>query len=110
MVETHGRLNLAMIRKLAEGIAEFKPMFLEEPCGPEYTSAMEKLSQETTVPLATGERLYTRWGFRELFEREAVPTPSPTSDTPAALRNCARSQAWRRHTGLPWRHTTRSVC
>ena len=56
MVETHGRLNLAMIRKLAEGIAEFKPMFLEEPCGPEYTSAMEKLSQETTVPLATGER------------------------------------------------------
>ena len=46
MVETHGRLNLAMIRKLAEGIAEFKPMFLEEPCGPEYTSAMEKLSQE----------------------------------------------------------------
>ena len=77
MVETHGRLNLAMIRKLAEGIAEFKPMFLEEPCGPEYTSAMEKLSQETTVPLATGERLYTRWGFRELFEREAVAYAQP---------------------------------
>ena len=66
-----------MIRKLAEGIAEFKPMFLEEPCGPEYTSAMEKLSQETTVPLATGERLYTRWGFRELFEREAVAYAQP---------------------------------
>ena len=77
MVETHGRLNLAMIRKLAEGIAEFKPMFLEEPCGPEYTKAMEKLSQETSVPLATGERLYARWGFRELFEREAVAYAQP---------------------------------
>lgn len=77
MVETHGRLNLAFARKLAEAIAEFRPMFLEEPLGPEYTSATEKLSHQTTVPLATGERLYTRWDFRDLFERQAVAYVQP---------------------------------
>ena len=77
MVETHGRLNLALVRKLAERIAEFKPMFLEEPVGPEYTEAIEKLSQQTTVPLATGERLYSRWDFRDLFQRQAVAYAQP---------------------------------
>jgi len=77
MVETHGRLSLALAHRLAERIATFNPLFLEEPVGPEYFQSMQTLARQTSVPLAAGERLYTRWHFRPLLEREAVAVIQP---------------------------------
>lgn len=77
MVETHGRLTLALARSFAERIAPFNPLFLEEPVGPEYVESMASLARQTGVPLAAGERLYTRWGFRQLLEKEAVAYVQP---------------------------------
>lgn len=79
-LDGHGRLSPAMAMQVAEAVAPYRPMFLEEPCLPENVDAMVTLARSTTVPIATGERLLTRWGFREVIEKQAAmilqPDPS----------------------------------
>jgi galactonate dehydratase len=52
-------------------------MFIEEPCLPENVDAMLRITQSTRVPIAAGERLFTKWGFRELIEKQAVAIVQP---------------------------------
>ena len=52
-------------------------MFVEEPIQPEDLDALAWLGQRTTVPLATGERLFTKWGFADLVARHLVNYAQP---------------------------------
>ncbi|MBH55466.1 MAG: hypothetical protein CMI18_14135 [Opitutaceae bacterium] len=52
-------------------------MFYEEPLLPEHLDFLPELARHTTVPLATGERLYGRWGFKELISQGAVDLIQP---------------------------------
>ena len=53
------------------------PMFVEEPVPQENVDAMKLVSDHVSFPIATGERLLTRWGFREIFEKHAVSLIQP---------------------------------
>jgi len=81
-LDAHGRLSPAMSIQLAAAVAGYRPMFLEEPCLPENVDAMVTIARSTPIPIATGERLMTRWGFREVIEKQAAavlqPDPSHT--------------------------------
>ena len=77
-LDPHARLfEVSQAQELCRVVAPFRPFFVEEPLRPENYDAMQKLSQQVDVPLATGEMLYTRHEFRELLARQAVNIIQP---------------------------------
>jgi galactonate dehydratase len=77
MLDFHGRVGPAMAVWLEEAIRPFHPMFIEEPALPENVDAMAKLACQFKTPIATGERLFTKWGFREVLEKNAASILQP---------------------------------
>ena len=67
VVDFHGRMSTAMSRRLLPLLEPLCPLFVEEPSLPEYSRDLARLVEHTTVPLATGERLYSRWDFRDIL-------------------------------------------
>jgi len=76
-LDFHRRLSPAQSIVLLKEIEQYKPLFAEEPCHPENTEALLRIAQSTSIPIATGERHLTRWGFREVVEREAAAILQP---------------------------------
>ena len=76
-IDLHGRFSPAMAIKLAKLLEPYGILFLEEPCLPENVDAMVTIARSTTIPIATGERLFTRWGFREVLEKQAAAVLQP---------------------------------
>ncbi|GGE02126.1 galactonate dehydratase [Paenibacillus nasutitermitis] len=76
-IDFHGRVSPAMAIRLAKALEPYYPMFIEEPCLPENVDAMVRIAQSTTIPIAAGERLFTKWGYRELLEKQAVAVVQP---------------------------------
>jgi galactonate dehydratase len=76
-IDFHGRVSPTMAVQLISELAPFRPMFVEEPCPPENIDAMARIARTTTVPIATGERLFTRWAFREVLEKGAAAILQP---------------------------------
>jgi galactonate dehydratase len=76
-VDLHGRCSPAVSRQLARMLEPAHPLFLEEPVLGDDATALCELAASTTVPLATGERLYTRWQFQDLIARRAVAVVQP---------------------------------
>ena len=76
-VDLHRRLSPTMAVILVRELEPLRLLFAEEPCHPENNQPLLKLSQSTTIPIATGERHLTRWGFRELVEREMCAVLQP---------------------------------
>ncbi len=76
-IDLHRRLSPVMAAILVKELEPLRPLFAEEPCHPENNEALLTLSRSTTVPIATGERHLTRWGFREVIEREMCAILQP---------------------------------
>ena len=66
-----------MAKQFCKALEPFHPFFVEEPCLPENPEAMIDIARSTVIPIAAGERLYTRWGFRTLIESRAVSVFQP---------------------------------
>src|SRR5665647_273693 len=76
-IDFHGRVSPALAIQLIKEFEPFKPMFIEEPCLPENVDTMVTIARSTTIPIATGERLYTRWGFKDVLEKQAAAIIQP---------------------------------
>jgi galactonate dehydratase len=76
-VDLHATLSPAMAIKVAAALEEFDIWFLEEPVLPENTAALVRVARSTRIPVATGERLFTKWGFREVLASEAIALVQP---------------------------------
>ncbi len=66
-----------MAIQYAKVLEPFHPFFIEEVCPPENVLGMAQVARATSIPLATGERLIGRAGFREIFEQRAVAVIQP---------------------------------
>jgi galactonate dehydratase len=78
MVDNHGRSAPGAAIEMAHALAPYNLLFLEELTPPDNILALERVKQaNVNVRLATGERLFTKWGFRELFERQIVEVVQP---------------------------------
>ncbi|MCI3921574.1 galactonate dehydratase [Paenibacillus sp. TRM 82003] len=66
-IDFHGRVHKGMAKTLVKELEPYKPMFIEEPVLPENNEALREVARHTSVPIATGERMYTRWGFKQLL-------------------------------------------
>ncbi len=76
-IDFHGRVSPACANILIEKLKPYNPMFIEEPCLPENVDCMVNISRRTTVPIAAGERLFGKWQYRELIEKQAVSVIQP---------------------------------
>lgn len=69
LIEGHGRFNIPTSIKIAKELEQFKPMFFEEPVPPDNLDALKAVRDKSPVAVSAGERLYTRWDYKELFEK-----------------------------------------
>jgi galactonate dehydratase len=76
-VDFHGRVHRAMAKRLARALEPHGPLFFEEPVLPEHGEALREVARWTSVPIACGERLYTRWGFKDVLTSGAVDIVQP---------------------------------
>ncbi|RMZ81813.1 hypothetical protein DV738_g1928, partial [Chaetothyriales sp. CBS 135597] len=76
-LDFHGRLHKAMAKQLAARLEPYRPLFIEEPLLVEHAEALKQLSTLTTIPIAFGERLYTRWDVKRFLEDATVDILQP---------------------------------
>ncbi|MCL2544733.1 MAG: galactonate dehydratase, partial [Clostridia bacterium] len=76
-VDFHGRLHKAMARVLMRKLEPFDLMFVEEPVLCENEREFLELARVCPIPIATGERNYTRWGYKEMLARGGVDIVQP---------------------------------
>jgi galactonate dehydratase len=77
LIEGHGRFNISAAVKIAAELAQFKPMFFEEPVPPDSLDALKEVRRKSPVAIAAGERLYSRWDYMPLFEKRAADFIQP---------------------------------
>ena len=76
-LDFHRAVSPAMARILVRELEPLMPMFVEEPTHPENVDALLEITRSTSIPIATGERNTTRWGFREICEKKAAAVLQP---------------------------------
>lgn len=77
LVEVHGWLGVTDAIAWGRRIVELDPYFYEEPVDAMNVACMAKVAQSVPIPIAAGERLYTRYGFREYIEQQALDILQP---------------------------------
>ncbi len=77
LIEAHGRFNIPTSIKIAKEMEQFKPMFLEEPVPPDNLDALLEVKMRSNIPISAGERLYTRWDYKPLFDKMAADYIQP---------------------------------
>lgn len=77
LIDCHGRLSPTSAVQMAEALDEFDVFFFEEPVLPEDPRAMAEVAAKITIPVATGERLFTKWGFRDVLALGAADVLQP---------------------------------
>ena len=77
LTDAHGNLTPIMALEYCKAIEDYRVMWIEEPVQPEANDSLDWLGQHTTVPLATGERHFTKWGFEDMISRHLVSYVQP---------------------------------
>lgn len=66
-VDFHGRVHKTMAKVLAKELDQFKLMFIEEPVMAQNNEALREIVKHTSTPIATGERMFSRWDYKNLL-------------------------------------------
>lgn len=66
-IDFHGRFSPAVARQACTVLEPLQPLFVEEPVVPELSADLAQVTQGTSIPIATGERLFSRWDFRDVL-------------------------------------------
>jgi 2-dehydro-3-deoxyphosphogalactonate aldolase len=69
---THGQMTASSAIRLAKRLEKFDPLWFEEPVPPENVEEMARVARSTSIPIATGERLATKYEFAGLLARQAA--------------------------------------
>jgi galactonate dehydratase len=89
-IDFHGRLHKPMAKVLAKELEQYHPMFIEEPVLPENNEALKEISQLTSIPIATGERMYSRWHFKALLAQGYVDIIQPDVSHAGGITECKK--------------------
>jgi len=76
-IDFHGRVHKPMAKVLAKKLEEFDPMFIEEPVLCEHMECFKEIAAACNIPIATGERLFTKYDFKRLLEAGGVDIIQP---------------------------------
>jgi galactonate dehydratase len=76
-LDFHGRVSAPMAVEIGRTIENLRPLFIEEPVFPEDIEGLKKLRKQVALPIALGERLYSRWDFKPFLEYGLVDIVQP---------------------------------
>jgi L-alanine-DL-glutamate epimerase-like enolase superfamily enzyme len=74
---THGQFSVGGAIRLARAIEPYDPLWFEEPVPPSMPEAMAEVARHTSIPVATGERLTTKWEFARIIQNRAASILQP---------------------------------
>jgi galactonate dehydratase len=94
LIEMHGRFNPVTAIAMARELERFNPAWVEEPVPPENLAALKKASEKINIPIATGERMHTRYEFRELLESQAADYIQPDITHFGGILEVRKLAAW----------------
>src|SRR5204863_1595169 len=76
-IDFHGAISPALAKVLIKALEPYHPMFIEEPVQCQNHDIMAEIARGTHLPIATGERVFTKWGFREVLEKKTATILQP---------------------------------
>jgi galactonate dehydratase len=76
-VDFHGAVSPQTAKLLIKALEPYQPFFIEEPVQCQNVDVMADIARSTHLPIATGERIFTKWGFREILEKRAASILQP---------------------------------
>lgn len=76
-IDFHGAISPPNAKLLIKALEPYQPMFIEEPVQCQNVDVMAEIARGTFLPIATGERIFTKWGFREILEKGAAVILQP---------------------------------
>jgi galactonate dehydratase len=77
IIEIHSYLSVYSAIQFARAIEDYNCLFYEEPIHPLNADNMAQVARSVKIPLASGERIYSRWGYRPFFEKQALAVIQP---------------------------------
>lgn len=89
-IDFHGRVHKPMAKLLAKELEQYHPMFIEEPVLPENNEALREIARHTSIPIATGERMYSRWDFKKLLADGYVDIIQPDLSHAGGITECKK--------------------
>jgi galactonate dehydratase len=92
-VDFHGRVHKSQAIILARELEPLRPLFYEEPVLAENIESLSELSNHTSIPLAVGERMYGRWGFKDVIARNIVSIIQPDVSHAGGILECRKIAA-----------------
>jgi galactonate dehydratase len=92
-VDFHGRVAAPMAKVLLRELEPYRPLFVEEPVLPEQAEYYRVLADATSIPLAAGERMYSRFDFKRVFERGGLSIVQPDLSHAGGITECAKIAA-----------------
>ena len=93
LIEGHGRFNIPTATKIARELEQFRPMWFEEPVPPDNLDALKAVRDKSPVAISAGERLYTRWDYRKLFDLTAADYIQPALSHAGGIMECKKIAA-----------------
>ncbi|MGG7665143.1 galactonate dehydratase [Dyadobacter sp. BHUBP1] len=76
-IDFHGSVPQQTSKVLIKELEQYQPFFVEEPCQAQNVDTLVDIARGTHIPIATGERIFTKWGFREILEKGAASIIQP---------------------------------
>lgn len=89
-IDFHGRVHKSMAKILAKELEAYRPMFIEEPVLPENNEALREIANQTSIPIATGERMYSRWDYKKLLADGYVDIIQPDLSHAGGITECKK--------------------
>lgn len=89
-VDFHGRVHKPMAKVLAKKLEEFDLMFIEEPILCEHMEEFKEIASACNIPIATGERLFTKYDFKRLFAVGGVDIIQPDLSHAGGITECKK--------------------
>jgi galactonate dehydratase len=87
-IDFHGAIPPQTAQLLIKALEPYQPMFIEEPVQCQNVEVMAEIARKTHLPIATGERIFTKWGFREILEKGAASILQPDLCHAGGITEC----------------------
>lgn len=91
VVEVHRKLGPAEAIALSQKLTQFDLLLIEDPITPDSVDSMAEVAHQTTIPIATGERLHTLYEFREVLSRGAARDLKLDAGLHGGLTQCKKT-------------------
>jgi len=92
-IDFHGRVHKPMAKILVKKLEEYNPIFIEEPLLSENLEGIVELARQTSIPIALGERLFSRWDFKQVLESRAIDIIQPDVSHAGGITECRKIAA-----------------